>query len=100
MKTSSTENMHETVQYAHVMLFACPHCARPLVATCVSSNKNLELAEASWFSPTCHCGWSGDLAGITANRHWVEPWRGKRLAAGEPGHCNEHAARSVSSLDA
>jgi hypothetical protein len=99
MKRSSTENMHETAQYAHVMLFACPHCARPLVVTCISSNKSLELAEAAWFSPTCHCGWTGDLAGITATRHWVEPWHGKRLAPGELGHCNEHMARTAGNLE-
>jgi hypothetical protein len=99
MKEPFTQTIHETVQYVHVMLFACPHCARPLVATCVSSNKSLELAEAQWFSPTCHCGWNGDLAGITSAKHWVEPWRGKRLAPDEPGHCNEPMERVAGKLD-
>jgi hypothetical protein len=63
-----------TEQYAHVLLFACPRCDRPLSATCLSDQRNLEGAEGTWFSPHCHCGWTGDLAGVTAMKHWVEPW--------------------------
>jgi hypothetical protein len=63
-----------TDQYAHVLLFACPRCDRPLSATCLSDQRNLEGAEGTWFSPHCHCGWTGDVAGVTAMKHWVEPW--------------------------
>jgi hypothetical protein len=83
-----------TEQYAHVLLFACPRCNRPLSSTCVSSNKNLEIAEAKWFTPHCHCGWSGDVAGITAVQHWVERWhRGLPINAGEPGSCEEQSLK-------
>ena len=61
-------------QFAHVLLFACPKCARPLAAACVSTKRNLEVADEHWFTPHCFCGWTGDVIGFTAIRHWVEPW--------------------------
>jgi len=76
----------EELQYAHVMLFACPQCGRPLCSSCASPNKNLEIAEAQWFAPHCHCGWTGEVAGVTAVRHWVEPW--SAAPVDEPGTCD------------
>ena len=73
-------------QYAHVLLFACPHCGRPLSSACVSANKNLEIAEAKWFTPHCLCGWSGGVSGVTAVKHWVEPWL--RSVPPEPHSCS------------
>jgi hypothetical protein len=32
--------------FAHVLLFACPECARPLVSACASSKRNLEVGTA------------------------------------------------------
>lgn len=61
-------------QFAHVLLFSCPNCDSPLASACVSTRKNLEPAEAHWFSPHCHCGWTGDVMGVNAVKHWVEPW--------------------------
>jgi hypothetical protein len=61
-------------QYAHVLLFGCPQCGSPLASACASTKRNLEQAEAHWFSPHCHCGWTGDVMGVTAIKHWVEPW--------------------------
>jgi hypothetical protein len=58
-----------TEQYAHVLLFACPRCDRPLSATCLSEQRNFEGAEGTWFSLHCHCGWKGDVAGVTAMKH-------------------------------
>ena len=91
--------MQEIVQYAHVLLFACPECERPLIAVCVSANKNLEAAEASWFSAKCHCGWTGDVSGVTATKHWVQPWRGKWLKPSEPGSCNGDTLWTESKID-
>jgi hypothetical protein len=80
--------MSNSEQYVHVLLFACPICERPLSATCVSVRSNLETAEAQWFTPHCHCGWTGELAGITATKHWVAPWRSKvQVLPGEAGSC-------------
>ena len=79
---------YDLEQYAHVLLFACPNCERPLVATCVSGNKSLETAEGTWFNPACHCGWRGDIAGVTSIKHWVEPWHGKPLSPGDAGSCD------------
>lgn len=62
-------------QFAHVLLFSCPQCRSPLASACASTKKNLEQADAQWFSPRCHCGWMGDVIGVTAVKHWVEPWQ-------------------------
>jgi len=61
-------------QSAHVLLFACPNCRRPLASACASEAKNLEVADGHWFNPHCHCGWTGDVIGLEAVKHWVEPW--------------------------
>jgi hypothetical protein len=61
-------------QYAHVLLFSCPLCGAPLASACASTKRNLEQAEAHWFNPHCHCGWTGDVLGVIAVKHWVEPW--------------------------
>jgi hypothetical protein len=76
-------------QYAHVLLFACPRCGNPVTTSCTSTKKNLEIAEARWHRPHCHCGWTGSLSGVTAIKHWVEPWSGNAPEAGEPGSCDE-----------
>jgi len=61
-------------QFAHVLLFSCPACGSPLATACASTRKNLEQAEGHWFNPHCHCGWAGDVMGVTAVKHWVESW--------------------------
>jgi hypothetical protein len=95
MKIRLGVDMFDNEQYAHVLLFACPQCDRPLAATCVSAKKNLEIAEAKWFTNHCHCGWAGDIAGVTAIRHWVLPWRGKAIVAGDPADCSGVEVRSA-----
>jgi hypothetical protein len=60
--------------FAHVLLFACPQCGRPLASACYHTERNLETADAHLFNPHCHCGWTGDVRGLTAVKHWVEPW--------------------------
>jgi len=61
--------------YAHVLLFACPQCERPLASACASDKQNLEEADAHFFNPHCHCGWTGAVIGLEAVKHWVQPWR-------------------------
>jgi hypothetical protein len=62
-------------QFAHVLLFRCPQCGSPLASACASRKRNLEQAEAHWFKPHCHCGWTGDVIGVIAVKHWVEAWQ-------------------------
>ena len=68
--------------FAHVLLFACPECERPLASACASSKKNLEEADAHFFNPHCHCGWNGPVAGMEAVKHWVQAWREFKPEAG------------------
>lgn len=75
--------MPKSETYAHVLLFACPVCERPLSSACASSRRNLEIAEA----------WTGNVAGVTAIKHWVERWPGNPpMRAGEPGSRDEELA--------
>jgi hypothetical protein len=64
-----------TESFAHVLLFACPRCGSPLASACATTRRNLEVADAHWFNPHCHCGWSGSVIGVHALKHWVEPWK-------------------------
>jgi len=76
-------------QFAHVLLFDCPQCGRPMASACASTKKSLEDADAHWFNPHCHCGWTGDVTGIVALRHWVEPWKVKvPIGSAVPGSCD------------
>jgi len=67
--------LNNTEHFAHVLLFACPECERPLASACASSEQNLEEADAHFFNPHCHCGWTGAVVGMEAVKHWVQPWR-------------------------
>ncbi len=58
--------------YAHFFLFVCPACRNCLASVCSSLLGNLEPADAHIFSLQCCCGWTGQTAGFTALRHWVE----------------------------
>ena len=75
-----------TDQFAHVPLFSCPQCGTPLATACASHKRNLDQAEARWFNPHCHCGWTGDVIGVTAIKHWVEEW--KQPVSSEAGSCD------------
>jgi hypothetical protein len=78
-----------TEQFAHVLLFNCPECGRPLASACASANRNLEVADAHWFNPHCHCGWTGDVMGVVAVKHWVEPWQAAAsVRDGKGGSCD------------
>jgi hypothetical protein len=74
--------------YAHVLLFACPLCGRPLASACFNTKKSLEDADAHWFNPHCHCGWTGEVTGMLAIKQWVEAWpRPVRWEDELPGAC-------------
>ena len=59
-QTLGTEGRLPNIEehFAHVLLFACPECERPLASACASNKRNLEEADAHFFNPHCHCGWS------------------------------------------
>src|SRR5882672_339094 len=57
--------------YAHFFLFSCEACGGLLASVCSSSRSNLEPADAHIFNLHCHCGWTAELAGFAALRHWV-----------------------------
>jgi hypothetical protein len=81
--------MEVNEQFAHVLLFACPRCGSPLASACASTKRNLEQADAHWFNPHCHCGWTGEVMGVAAVKHWVEAWKNNvPLAVGAPGACD------------
>jgi hypothetical protein len=37
-------------------------------------NMDREHVAIRTFKPACKCGWSGDVNGLMAIQHWVEPW--------------------------
>jgi hypothetical protein len=77
-------------QYAHVLLFACPLCGRPLASACFNTKLSLEDADAHWFTPHCHCGWTGDVSGVSAVKHWVAPWHSNLPIGNDvPGSCDD-----------
>jgi len=65
-------------QFAHVMLFQCPTCGFALSLALVRDEGNIEQIDGSSYAFRCSCGWSGDLLGLSAKRHWAEPWRRSR----------------------
>lgn len=78
-----------TDSFSHVLLFACPKCGSPLASACASTKKNLEGADAHWFNPHCHCGWTGPVIGVQAVKHWVEPWKTPvNIGPDAPGSCD------------
>ena len=58
--------------YAHFFLFRCSACHGYLAAVCSSSQSNLEPADSHILDLRCQCGWTGELPGFAAMRHWVE----------------------------
>jgi hypothetical protein len=81
-------------QFAHVLLFACPVCSRPLATACNSTKQNLEIADGHYFQPHCHCGWTGAVMGMEAVKHWIEPWSDEAPVGNEVvGSCDNEIAR-------
>ena len=80
-------------QYAHFFLFVCSECRDYLGAVCASSQRNLEIADAHVFSLRCSCGWTGQLAGFVALRHWVE--LGEHIDLTGVPHCSSYLGEAA-----
>jgi len=46
------------------------------------------MADAHLFTPHCHCGWTGTLAGMISVKHYVEPWESQTFIAKESDSCD------------
>ena len=64
----------ERRDFVHVLLFECTSCRLPVVNVLTSESKDIEKIDSGFHSTACICGWSGELTGLEAKRHWVEPW--------------------------
>jgi len=65
--------MARMAEYAHVFLFRCESCDGALTSVCFTEC-NLETADEQVFRSACDCGWTGELMGFVAVRHWVHSW--------------------------
>jgi len=62
--------------FVHVLLFQCQQCGEPLAKALQSVERSLEEADATSCNLRCACGWSDNLLGVLALKHWVAAWRG------------------------
>jgi hypothetical protein len=60
--------------YAHILLFLCQGCNKPLPIPVMSGARNLEKIDADTFDVQCECGWTKEILGVEAVRHWVIEW--------------------------
>jgi hypothetical protein len=67
------------IAFVHVMLYKCPECGAPIATALVKEHRNVEPIDGKVIQIQCLCGWSGQLLGVTAMRHWVEAWTDGRL---------------------
>jgi hypothetical protein len=74
--------MLRTTHFAHVLLFACQRCDRPIASVRLSAAKDLEVTDAAEFVLRCQCGWTGQILGARAVKHWVESWGVSAVGAG------------------
>jgi len=68
--------------FVHVLLFRCPRCGGPVTAARLSKDLDREDVALRIFKEACKCGWSGNLNGLIAVQHWVEPWEQVLSASG------------------
>jgi hypothetical protein len=62
-------------QYAHTLLFLCPHCKLPVAVSVVTSKGNLEGIDSGAVKVNCfNCGKSSNVIGMMAKRHYVDDW--------------------------
>jgi hypothetical protein len=66
------DGKHST--FVHSLLFRCEECKQPLAMCVISTERNGEDVDGNSFDLLCECGWSRDLLGMQAIRHWVTPW--------------------------
>jgi hypothetical protein len=43
----------------------------------MSGARNLETIDADTFAVQCECGWTKEILGVEAIRHWVTEWEAK-----------------------
>jgi hypothetical protein len=68
--------------YAHILVFACPDCNRPLAISHLSKERNLESIDALKLKIVCpDCRASTEVIAATAKRHLVQRWETARTAA-------------------
>lgn len=64
-----------TEPFVHVLLFQCRQCSCPTSLAITSGAQNLEDFDRRSYSVKCNtCGWTGELIGTEAKRHWVDAW--------------------------
>lgn len=63
------------VRFAHMLLFACPDCYSPIVASLLTATRNLEDVDDHYFLLQCdQCHGAFSLPAFTAKRHYAEEW--------------------------
>ena len=71
-----TNDVAENTLFFHVLLFECKQCSSPISAISTSNDKGVELLDRSFHLLSCSkCGWSGEMIGVEAKRHWAEEWK-------------------------
>jgi hypothetical protein len=63
-----------TEPFVHVLLFECSNCSCPIPSAITSHNKSMEHVDSRVIAVSCGCGWSGQVMGTDAKRHWVDEW--------------------------
>jgi hypothetical protein len=63
--------------YAHILLFSCKGCNKPLSIAVMSAARNFEKIDADNFDTQCECGWTKEFLGVEAISHWVTEWEPK-----------------------
>jgi hypothetical protein len=63
--------------YAHILLYSCRGCNKPLSIVVMSPERNLEQLDAGTFDIRCECGWEKQLLGVEGVCHWVTEWETK-----------------------
>lgn len=64
-----------TVEYVHMLLFACPNCGQPIAFAAVSDEQNFESTDARKYRVQCrNCLKDDEFVGVMAKRHWVDGW--------------------------
>ena len=77
--------------YLHLLVFQCPQCGDPISVPMLSEVRSLEQADGTTCKLACSCGYSREVLGIQARRHYVEPW--PRLHEHDQSHAEGLKAR-------
>ena len=59
--------------YVHSLWFRCGRCAKPIVISVTSVERNLEGIDGNPFDVKCECGWSKRFLGLEAIGRSVNP---------------------------